>query len=74
MNKFLRLKLSSEEMEMIQVSVAERLRSWEITRDFLEGGSVSGLIEDCHKPEEARWMTERYRNLMDRLDVQKPEI
>ena len=63
------IEISNEELEMLEVSVEIRLQTWCLTFEYLETGVADGLIAECHKPTEARWMVERYQALLEKLQA-----
>lgn len=69
MEKPISLEVSPEELEMIKVSVCERLNTWKATKGYFDGDKVGVLIEESQDADEAAWMIGRYRKLLGRLDA-----
>jgi hypothetical protein len=61
------LELSCAELELVEHSVACRLQTWRWTEVYLRTGNCDGLIEECHRLSEAKWMVERYETLHQKI-------
>ena len=61
------IELSNEELEMLEVSVKIRLQTWGWILEYLKTGKAEGMIEECHKDYEARWVISEYQALLDKI-------
>lgn len=63
----MKFNFCAEEIEMLSISVEERILTWRSTLDFLETGFSERLIEECHTASEAKWQVSRYEALLVKL-------
>lgn len=61
------IEVTKAEFELIECSVEKRLQAWCRTLEYLETGETEGLVEECHKESEARWLVSQYRLLTEKL-------
>lgn len=52
---------------MIYYSVEDQFQIWIRTREYLLTQKTNAHVEECHKPEEAEWMCNRYKKLLKKI-------
>ena len=73
MTKEIYLRLPSLVVGQILDALHERMEAWAYTAEFLETGIMSGprYIEECSDPDEAKGLSNSYREIIRMVETQK---
>lgn len=72
MEKFVTLRLPRNDVGQIIDGLTERVKIWRTTEEYLETGysHLGDFVEECSKPEEARFIAQYYENIIDLIQNQ----
>ncbi|MGB2808048.1 MAG: hypothetical protein WBC22_09915 [Sedimentisphaerales bacterium] len=72
MEKFVTLRLPRNDVGQIIDGLTERVKIWRTTEEYLETGysHLGDFVEECSKPEEARFIAQYYEKIIDLIQNQ----
>ena len=72
MEKFVTLRLPRNDVGQIIDGLTERVIIWRTTEEYLETGysHLGDFVEECSKPEEARFIAQYYEKIIDLIQNQ----
>ena len=72
MDKLVTLRLPESDVGQIIDGLTQRMIIWKATEEYLMTGfsHFGDCIEECSKPEEARFIAEYYEKIIDLINIQ----